>query len=118
MLGTNPLAITEYSIDVDGSAMLRLAVVYDDFTTTANQRYILWKIDFDHTHSIAGSDADPATCDGASIPLNITVVPQILILGGLALPLAMEPNDLPAYWNGGQVRVQPVTWGRVKALYR
>jgi len=118
MVGTNPLAITSYFLDVDGSAALRLAIVYDDLTITANQRYILWKIDFDHTHSTPGSDADPATCDGASIPLNLTVLPQILISGGLALPLAMEPNDLPATWNGGQVKTQPVTWGRVKALYR
>jgi len=121
MLGANPLAITSYAIDLDGSAMLRLAIVYDDLTTLANQRYVLWKIAFDHTHSIAGTDADPSTCDGASSALDFTVIPQILLTNGIALAAAMEPNDVAITWNGGsgvKTRVQATTWGRMKALYR
>jgi len=119
MLGANPLTITSYFIDVDGSAALRLAVTYDNLTTVPNQRYVLWKIGFDHTHSIAGSDADPSTCDGASTPLNLTMdFTTLLLASGFPLNAPLNPNDQPAYWNGGQVPTKPVTWGRLKGLYR
>jgi hypothetical protein len=122
MLGNNPLSITSYYLDVDGSAALRLAVTYDDLATVAGQRYVLWQIGFDHSHSIAGTDADPATCDGAAVGLNFTVTPQILQTNGIALAASMEPGDQPVTWNGGQAsnrtRVQPTTWGRLKGLYR
>jgi hypothetical protein len=119
MLGANPLTITSYFIDVDGSAALRLAVTYDDLQTIADQRYVLWKIGLDHTHSIAGSDTDPSTCDGASIPLNLSMdFTTILLSSGFALNAPLDPTDQPAYWNGGQVPTKPMTWGHVKALYR
>jgi hypothetical protein len=120
LLGRDALTITTYYINPDGSALLRLSVTYDDTTSLANQRYVLWKIGFDHTHSIAGTDSDAATCDGASAPLNFTVKSQIGITGGEYANSTMEPSDLPTTWNGGVplVRTQPTTWGRVKALYR
>jgi len=120
MLGANPLAITSYFVDVDGSAKLRLSVTYDDLATAQDQRYVLWKIAFDHTHSIAGTDADPATCDGASTPLNFSVTTQIALPGGLLITPTMEPADLPVTWNGGSssTRTKNMTWGRLKGLYR
>jgi len=118
MAGANPLVITSYFIDVDGSAELRLAMTYDAFSTLENQRYVLWKIGFDQTHTVAGSDADPVTCDGGSVPLHFTVAPRILLTGGVPLSALPESQDLPTTWNGGQVRTQVTTWGSLKALYR
>jgi len=118
MRGANPLPITAYFIDADGSVVVRLAVAYDDMTTIENQRYVLWNIGFDHTHSIAGVDSDPATCDGAGQPLNFSVISHIVLTSGTLVVLAPDPADQPVTWNHGSVRTQPVTWGRVKALYR
>ena len=117
MRGANALEITQYSLDLDGSAELRLAVVYDDFVTVANQRYVLWKIGFDHTQSVAGASG-PDACGGANTRLNFSVLPQIGLTGGNYLFLGMEPGDSPATWNGGDTRAKPTTWGAVKALYR
>src|SRR5262249_47177909 len=52
MIGTNPLVITSYYLE-PGSAGLRLAISYDRMVTDPNQRYVLWKIGFDHTHSVS-----------------------------------------------------------------
>jgi len=118
MLGANSLSITNYALDLDGSAELRLSVVYDDLVTIANQRYVLWRIGFDHTQSVSGNDADPETCNGAGVPLNLSVLTQIGLTNATYLFLPMEPNDAPTTWNGGNVRAQPTTWGHVKGLYR
>lgn len=120
MLGLNSLTITSYFLDVDGSAALRLAITYDNITTTQDQRYVLWKIGFDHTHSVAGTDADPQTCDGAATPLNFAVTSQIGLPGGLYLITTMEPGDQVVTWNGGvsHARIQQTTWGRLKGMYR
>jgi len=119
MLGANPLTITSYFLDLDGSARLRLAVTYDSLSTDTTTRYVLWKISFDHTHSVVGSDTDSTTCNGADVPLDFDLeFAQILGEGNRAWDAPLDPKDMPVVWNGGQVRVQPVTWGRVKALYR
>lgn len=117
MKGTNSLVITDYSLDLDGSAELRLSIVYDDLITVANQRYILWKIGFDHSNSVTGSSG-PGTCGGADRQLNFGVLTQIGLTDGHYLFPAMEPGDALCTWNAGNTRTQPTTWGKVKALYR
>src|SRR5262249_705123 len=120
MLGASPLTVASYFLDLDGSAALRLAITYDDITTAENQRYILWKIAFDHTHSIAGTDADPTTCDGASAPLHFAVTSQILLTSGYVANATPETGDGTATWNGGIAfaRQRQATWGRIKGMYR
>jgi hypothetical protein len=123
MLGQNPLAITDYQIYPDGSAVMRLAVTYDELVTDPNQRYVLWKVGFDHGHSIPGADNDPATCDGADVPLTFAATSQILLDSWQhEMPPIPEPFDLPVRWTGlngpSRTPTQPTTWGRVKGLYR
>jgi len=121
MLGTNPQTtlFTLYENLYYQWEYVRLTTTYDNFATMANQRYVLWEIVFDHSKSIAGSDANPSTCDGASTPLNFYLdFTSILLLNGLLIHVPDDQGDQPATWNGGQVKTQPVTWGRVKALYR
>jgi hypothetical protein len=123
MLGFNSLTITDYQEDPHGagSATLRLAITYDDLATDPNQRYVLWKIGFDHSHSVAGTDNDPATCDGVDVPVTLTVMTHILLTyGQYQLPAAPEPSDSEVRWTGLMVpvRTQNTTWGRLKSLYR
>jgi len=118
MLGANPLRITDYSINLDGSAALRLAVVYDDFATDPNTRYVLWQIGFDHTHTVEGSDSDPSTCDGGLVPLDFSAITDLLQSGGQALSMTLDLDDQLPTWNGGVVPARRTTWGHVKDLYR
>lgn len=119
MVGTNPLAITDYQV-YPGGATLRLAITYDELPTDPQQRYVLWKVGFDHTQSVAGSDSDPSTCDGAEVPLTFAASSQVLLTQTQHnMPVVPETFDAPVRWTGTQpVKTRATTWGRVKSLYR
>jgi len=89
------------------------------FDPALTQRYVLWRVAFDHSHSMAGSDSDPATCDGAERSLEIDFQSTIHDGYGGMLDADPETGDAPVRWNGpSPVGIAPTTWGRVKALYR
>jgi len=127
MKGANSLAITQYAIDVDGSAFLRLAVTYDTFSPVAATRYVAWNVLFDHTFSSVGpTPPDNSTCGGAELCENFSLdFAQILASTGTAIPLPGCDTDpsLPgvlATWNGGcaqPVATTPATWGKLKGMY-
>jgi DNA-binding beta-propeller fold protein YncE len=120
LLGVGPLAITDFSYDLDlHLAHVRLAIAYNETDASPTQRYTLWKVVFDHSASIAGSDGDPATCDQAGAPVNLDATTEVLLSSGTYWNLLRSPADKIATWNGGVgVPVLPMTWGRLKALYR
>jgi len=130
MLGANPQLITLYGIDVDGSAYLRLAVMYDTFQPVASTRYTLWLINFDLSLSNIGpTPPDHSTCGGIDECMNF-----YLDFVGILHPPSTEYflpscNQDPsqqkfasvATWNDGCQMPDPTlptTWGRVKASYR
>jgi len=121
MSGKNPLTISFYKLSDtgDGSAVLHLAETYDPFVPDPTKRYVLWRIFFNHQYSIAGQDSDPETCDGAGQTLGFKAVPAFLLTTNQWWAAAHDPQDMPVTWNGdAPVRTIPLTWGKVKSLYR
>jgi len=130
LLGTNPLSITDFHYDpVSQKMSVRLACVFDDFTPTSGVNYTIWNLVFNHTSSIAGTDANDATCDHAEQPLCISMHEPTdpnqpsyigLVNGTYDYFTFANPSDQFVSWNMGcsPVPVQPATWGRVKGLYR
>jgi hypothetical protein len=127
--GTNPLTITQYAQDVDGSSFLRLAITYDNFQPNASLRYTVWQIPFNHAFSVAGPSApDGSNCGGAELCENFSFdFAGVLGLDGIQhnIPdcdadVAGTPAGTEATWNGGcsaPVATAPVTWGKLKGLY-
>jgi hypothetical protein len=129
MRGSSPLTFTDYEYDpVTQRVTFRLAVSYDPFTPATGVTYVLWNLVFDHTHSAAGSDADPSTCDNAGLPLTITMsdasdpnYPPFLITPQNVFEYIhfADPSDQIVTWNGSQpVATKASTWGRIKGTYR
>lgn len=130
MKGTNPLTITQYALDVDGSAFLRLAITYDNFTPSASTRYTVWNILFDHSFSTVGPSDPGNTCGGAELCENFSFdFAGVLAVTGQLINLPACDRDVyygafdgtVALWNGGCVifdPAEPTTWGKVKAHYR
>ncbi len=129
--GANPLAITQYALDADGSTTLRLASTYDSFTPSAGTRYTVWRIVFQHTYSNSGpTPADHSTCGGVDLCENFSLdFAQILALSGQTIPISACDSDVTsgapagtlATWNGGCATGGPpeaTTWGRLKGSYR
>jgi hypothetical protein len=136
--GTNPLAITAfqyYGSESPTRENVRLAITYDNNVVPApGTTYIAWNVIFDHTFSVTGAGAPPATCGGAAQPLCIAMtdpsmrdyasVQSVLLENtGTAAPLTFAaPTDGYLTWNGGlncpgAVPTEPATWGKLKALY-
>jgi hypothetical protein len=102
--GTNPLAITLYGYDAGTHTVeLRLALVFDEFSASADTRYTLWQLTFDHTYSVAGADSEVATCDNAGPPYacSFAIATQVLSATGVAEDLQLASSDAIATWNGG-----------------
>jgi hypothetical protein len=129
--GTNPLSTTQYAIDGDGSATLRLANTYDNFAPSSAARYTVWRIVFQHTYSSAGpTPADKSSCGGADLCENFSIdSAEILSLSGQSILLTSCDTDVAsgvpigtlATWNGGCPTGGPpeqTTWGRLKGAYR
>ena len=117
MAGANPLPITSYAF-LDGVCNLRLALSFDDFVTDPSQRYLLWKIVFDHSHSVPGTDADPTTCDDADRTVQFDLTARIGLTDGHVITGSSSPGEATVFWNGLPVAAKPMTWGRLKGLYR
>jgi hypothetical protein len=127
--GTNPLTITQFAMDVDGSMFMRLAITYDNFNPVATTRYTAWQITFDHTFSVAGPSApDGSNCGGAELCENFSFdFAGVLGLDGIQHNIpdcdvapAGTPANTEATWNGGcqgPVATAPVTWGKLKGMY-
>jgi hypothetical protein len=128
--GTNSLVITQYAIDLDGSAFLRLAITYDNFIPNPATRYTAWLVTFDHSFSAVGPSDPGVTCGGAEKGVNLYLdFAGVLALTGIQLNLnpcnvsvVADPVHGPvlATANGGSeapVATQPATWGKVKGLY-
>ena len=129
--GGNPLTITQYALDVDGSTTLRLTTAYDGFTPSSSSRYALWRVVFQHSYSSAGpTPADHSTCGGVDLCENFSLdFAQILGLSGQTILLGLCDSDMSsgapagtlATWNGGCATGGPpeaTTWGRLKGAYR
>jgi hypothetical protein len=129
--GNNPLSITQYAHESDGSASIRLAITYDNFTPSADTRYTAWRINFQHTYSNAGpSPSDHSTCGGADECANFSLdFAEVLALTGQTIPLSACDSDASsgapmgtiATWNSGCATSGPPeasTWGKVKGTYR
>lgn len=114
LLGANAVTHFSYTIAPNGPE-LDLTATYDDLASDPSARYVLWRIRFDHSNSIAGSDSNPTTCDGAETGLQFELRSQVFLGNGGQL-------DAPggsALWQGGPpVRAQQTTWGHLKGLYR
>jgi len=130
-LGPNPLSITQYAIDSDGSASLRLAITYDNFNPSPSTRYTVWRISFQHTSSSAGpTPSDRSSCGGADQCANFALdFAEVLSLSGATINLSACDSDAGtgapagtlATWNGGCPTSGPpeaATWGKVKGAYR
>jgi len=126
--GTNPLTITQYAPDVDGSCFFRLAITYDNFTPVATTRYTVWLLTFDHTFSVAGPSDPGVTCGGAELCENLSFdFAGVLAVSGTQFNIpncdanpAGTPSGTEATWNGGcqaGVATVPATWGKLKGLY-
>jgi len=126
--GTNPLTITQYAPDVDGSDFLRLAITYDNFQPVATTRYTVWLITFDHTFSNIGPSNPGLTCGGVEECENFSFdFAGVLGLDGIQHNIPncdLTPAGLPAgteaSWNGGcagPVATLPATWGKLKGMY-
>jgi len=130
LVGTLPLAITAFTYDPVGQTMeIRLAVVYDDYTPASGVTYTIWNLLFDHSGSIAGTDANDATCDHAEQPLcfafhdpnDLSLASYLALTGGVHAYLTFaNPSDQFASWNMGcqPVPAKTTTWGRIKGTYR
>jgi hypothetical protein len=129
MLGPSPMSITTLTYDPTSHQMtLFLGSYYDSFTPSAGVTYTIWNITFDHSHSIAGSDNDPSTCDGAAVPLTISISNSsdentssyLLTTQDIEEHFQFaDPHDQFVTWNGDQpVAAQATTWGRIKSTYR
>jgi hypothetical protein len=126
--GNNPLSITQYAMDSDGSATIRLAITYDNFIPSASTRYTVWRINFQHTYSGAGASS-AGTCGGADQCANFSLdFAEVLALTGQTImlsncdsdPSTGNPAGTVATWNGGCATSAPpeaVTWGKVKGNY-
>jgi hypothetical protein len=126
--GLNPLTITQFAQDVDGSMFCRLAITYDNFIPNPALRYTAWQILFDHTFSVAGPSTPLQTCGGAELCENFSFdFAGVLGLTGIQynipncdLAPAGTPANTEATWNGGcqgPVATLPATWGKVKGMY-
>jgi len=129
--GTNPLSITQYAIESDGSATIRLAITYDNFTPSSSTRYTVWRINFQHSYSSTGATpSDHSTCGGAEQCANFSLdFAEVLALSGQTIYLSGcdadastgAPAGTLATWNGGCPPSAPpeaATWGKVKGTYR
>jgi hypothetical protein len=141
MKGANSSASVVYSIDTDGSAILRLMSSYDAFTPLPTTRYTVWQLTFDFSLTSAGpTPPNHSTCGGAELCEGLSFdFARVRASDGRTLSL--EPCDTPdiyaqcaeATWDGGcvppdyypppgacehPVATQVETWGRLKALYR
>lgn len=142
--GANALLITQFVYDhTAGKAQLRATITYDPVFPVVSTRYTLWQFKFDHSLSIAGTDADPSTCDGAGNLLAIAVQEaRLSALDGRSVILVPEFGGVVT-WNSqlgqtqmaggnsvirergysveGHILADPVagaTWARLKASYR
>ena len=136
--GANSLQITQYALDLQGQADLRLSNTYDLFTPLPANRYTVWFIDFNHSFSVTGPSApDGSNCGGAEQCENLNLTYMQYLKTDNTLPFVPSCDSDPAFppgswqaqspgtasgfalWNGGcrPVATQPSTWGRVKGLY-
>lgn len=88
-------------------------------------RYVLARLDFDHTHTTTGFDDPPGQCGGGDalqcfaieyVALNgasVRGVDYVLENGGLTWNQPLSPGQCPF-----PVGTRPSTWGTIKALYR
>lgn len=118
LLGANAVTNASFVMDPNGPE-LHLTATYDNLASDPNARYVMWRIRFDHSNSIAGSDSDPTNCDGAGTPLQFDLDLHSQVFLGNGGHVDMAPDGGAALWQGGPpVRTQPTTWGRLKGLYR
>jgi len=126
--GLNPLVITQFAQDVDGSSFLRLAITYDNFFPLATTRYTAWRMLFDQTFGVTGPSDPGNTCGGAELGENFSFdFANVLALTGFQLPLvncdptgAGLPANTELTFNGGcpqPVATVPATWGKLKGMY-
>ena len=77
--GTRPLKINLFQFDPSGfppgTALVRVAEAYDDFTLDAATRYLVRRFTFDHSQSVVGN-GDPAagTRGHAETPMCLSFV--------------------------------------------
>ena len=121
LLGNAPLPIVFFGYAPDTQCgELRLAVAFDEITPVAATRYTLWQVTFDHTYSVVGPSTPGEACGGAE--RGISIDPQFALIAcssGQLLALQPTPGDDRVTWQGGAaVRTVPVTWGKLKGLYR
>ena len=94
------------------------------FLADPSQRYTLFKLVFDHAHSVAGAGG-PGTCGQVEEPMCVNLVDSSL-LGGTGQPeeFAFERSFVtwqdPANTTNcpGATPVRAKTWGAIKATYR
>ena len=88
----------------------------------ASARYVLARLDFDHSASVAGSSAPPGNCAGADFlfcfgieyaSLNGGAEDPVLENGMLTWNVPATPGLCPF-----RVPTRAATWGRLKAIYR
>lgn len=123
--GANSSPINSWAYDpVSNSFKLALTITFDPFDPNPATRYTMWKIVFDHTNSVPGSDGgDPATCDHLDQGLLIDAFNGTVIFNttsGGDLVGQPQPGDRnPVTTNGGPaVPTQSGTWAKLKGQYR
>jgi hypothetical protein len=117
LLGTAPLSIVNYGYDASVQiGIIRLANTFNEFTADPSVRYTLWQLSFDHTFSVPGPTDPGVTCGGAQMGEYFHAETEFLHADGRVTSATGPDRDV--YFNGGAVRGQRTTWGRVKATYR
>jgi hypothetical protein len=123
MVGGDNLMLSEYTYDAaTRSCRFRVAEAYNiPFSPASGQRYTLWQIWFDMQHAAAGAGIPGEICGGAEKPIRIRLVSaEMLLVNGYTVAFHPTPGDRSYLrWRGEPpVATAPVTWGRVKDLYR
>ena len=124
--GTNPLPLSLFRDNGDGTATMDVANTFDDFTPLLGTRYTMWQAAFNHAFSTVG-DGDPAVfCTFAGDAMcavlgNPDGAPnEILLINGDTDIYDFEIGWVT--WNniGGcpAIQTKESSWGRVKGLYR
>ena len=141
--GANVREFTNYSL-YDSYAYLRFSIIYDSVTPNPSTRYTLWVINFDLSHATMGpSPPDLSSCGGAEVcthfyvdqPILLASTGETMLLASCDGPVTpfgpiatwgdescvcdeFGPRPAPGVGDCAPVASEPLTWGKMRAMYR
>lgn len=122
LLGSDPIALAFYDYHSETkTCAIRLANAYGVFSPAAGVRYTAWQLWFDMTRAVMGPGVPAVSCGGAEKRVRIYAkMPRLIAARGVYLDLRPTPGDRGYLLWGEEapVATEPITWARVKAIYR